>query len=603
MPSSGSSDAQLVAGLVSRHRGVVLGIAALIVLAVAGILYVALKPDVPTTALSSTAVSIANLQVEPLTSSGNAYTPAISPDGNYVVYVERGRGGDSLRVRQVVTGSNVEVLPAEPGARLVGPSVTPDGAFIDYLKRTPTGTLDLWTIPFLGGSPKRLVAEIGSVVAWSPDGTQMAFVRGLQSQGQTELVIAARDGSNPHVLTTRKPPEFFWSGLIVDGSPVLGWSPDGKTIAALGAGPAKEYRAAGKVVFVDTATGSQRSIDFGPPLLGTAVGWLDSATLVASALDKSASPLQLWTLSYPQGVFTHLTNDLNTYAGLSLPKDRSSLVTGRSEVALGIWIGDSSANQWDVENTNVSVRGPIGFSLSWSGGDLIHMGTIGGQLGLVRSRLPSGTMEMLAPVGGAASVSSDGSTIVFFDYDSGRLARIGVDGRDRVEIETRISQATIFPDGKRFLTFTPPPVTLVVRSSDGSGAPMSLPAPRVQPGSPGISPDGQQIAYATLDDRNQPATAVCDVATCASRRTFPRLTRPKFTADGRAIAYIDTATQTNIWIQPLDGGAPRQLTHFADEGKTIWDYAWSNDGKRLAVARGTITNNIVLLRGFNRAAR
>jgi hypothetical protein len=232
------------------------------------------------------------------------------------------------------------------------------------------------------------------------------------------------------------------------------------------------------------------------------------------------------------------------------------------------------------------------------------MGTIGGQLGLVRSRLPAGTMEMLAPLGGAASVSSDGSTIVFFDYDSGRLARIGADGRDRVEIGPgATTQTAIVPDGQRFVTFTPPPVTLIVRSTDGSGEPMPLPAPRVQPGPPGISPDGQQIVYATLDDRNQPATAVCDVATCGSRRTFPRLTRPKFTADGRAIAYIDSTTQTNIWIQPLDGGAPRQLTHFADEGRTIWDYAWSADGKRLAVARGTITNNIVLLRGFNRAAR
>ena len=599
---SGSSDAQLVVGLVRRHRGVVLAAAALVVLVVAGVVYVTSKPSVPTTAPSRGAVSIANLQVEQLTSSGNAYAPGISPDGNYVVYVERGRGGDSLRVRQVVTGSNVEVLPAEPGARLIGTSVTSDGAFIDYLKRTPTGTLDLWRIPFLGGSPKPLVKEIGSVVAWSPDGTQMAFARGSAARGQSELVVAGRDGSGQRVVAVRKTPETFWSGLIVEGAPVLGWSPDGKTIAALGVGPAKDFRGLGKIVFVDIATGSQRAIDFGPPLLGTAVGWLDSSTVVLSALDRSASPLQLWTLSYPQGVFTHLTNDVNTYAGLSLPRDRSSLVTGRSEVSLGIWIGDSSASRWDVVNANVSVRGPIGFSLAWSGGDLIHMDTVGGQLGLVRHRLSAGTMEMVAPVGGEASVSRDGSTIVFFDYESGQRAKIGVDGRDRVELGPGPTSTEIFPDGKHFLSFAPPLVTLVVRASDGSGAPSTIPAPRVQRGQLAISPDGQQIAYPTLDDGNQPATGVCDVATCTSPRIVARLTRPRFMADGRAIAYLDAATQTNIWIQPLDGGAPRQLTHFADDGKTIWDYAWSSDGKRLAVARGAITNNIVMLRGFNRAA-
>jgi serine/threonine protein kinase len=597
---SPSSDAQLVVGLVRRHRGIALAAAALVVLAVAGIVYVTSKPSAA--ALSSSGpVSIANLQVEQLTTSGSAFAPGISPDGNYVVYVERGRSGDSLRVRQVVTGSNVEVLPAEPGARLIGTSVTPDGAFIDYLKRTPTATLDLWRIPFLGGSPKRLVEEIGSVVAWSPDGKQMAFVRGTLARGQTELVVAAPDGSNPRVLAVRKTPDSFWSGLIVEGAPVLAWSPDGKTIAALGAGPAKEYKNAGKVVFVDTATGSQRSIDFGPPLLGTAVGWIDSATVVFSGLDRSASPLQLWTLSYPQGAFTHLTNDVSTYAGLSLPRDRTSLVTGRSEVSLGIWAGDSSASRWDVVNANVVVRGPIGFSLSWSGGDLIHMGTIGGQIGLIRNRLPAGPAEMLAPVGGAATVSSDGSTIVFFDYDSGQRAKIDAEGRNRVELGPGITQTAIFPDGKHFVSFTPPPVTLVVGASDGRGAPSTIPAPRVQPGLPAISPDGRQIAYPMLDDTNQPATGVCDVATCTSPRTLPRLTRPKFTADGRALTYLDSATQANIWIQPLDGSAPRQLTHFADDGKTIWDYAWSTDGKRLAVARGAIANNIVLLRGFNRA--
>jgi hypothetical protein len=49
-------------------------------------------------------------------------------------------------------------------------------------------------------------------------------------------------------------------------------------------------------------------------------------------------------------------------------------------------------------------------------------------------------------------------------------------------------------------------------------------------------------------------------------------------------------------VQPLDGGAPRQLTHFAD--RTIADFAWSRDGTRLAVARATVTNDIVLFKGL-----
>jgi Tol biopolymer transport system component len=55
-------------------------------------------------------------------------------------------------------------------------------------------------------------------------------------------------------------------------------------------------------------------------------------------------------------------------------------------------------------------------------------------------------------------------------------------------------------------------------------------------------------------------------------------------------------TQSNIWSLPLDGGSPRQITRFAD--RQISSYAWSNDGKRLAVMRTTTTNDIVLLKGL-----
>jgi hypothetical protein len=42
------------------------------------------------------------------------------------------------------------------------------------------------------------------------------------------------------------------------------------------------------------------------------------------------------------------------------------------------------------------------------------------------------------------------------------------------------------------------------------------------------------------------------------------------------------------------------LTHFTD-GRTILDFAWSRDGRRLAIVRATIANDIVLLKGFQPA--
>ena len=96
---------------------------------------------------------------------------------------------------------------------------------------------------------------------------------------------------------------------------------------------------------------------------------------------------------------------------------------------------------------------------------------------------------------------------------------------------------------------------------------------------------------------------VCDIPVCASNHTLPMPSSVpgsvRWTPDGRAIAYVDGDTQTNLWVQPLDGAPAHPLTHFTD-GRTIPSFAWSRDGKRLAIARETVTNDIVLFKGLKR---
>jgi hypothetical protein len=52
----------------------------------------------------------------------------------------------------------------------------------------------------------------------------------------------------------------------------------------------------------------------------------------------------------------------------------------------------------------------------------------------------------------------------------------------------------------------------------------------------------------------------------------------------------------NVWIQPVVGGPPQQLTRFvSDEVQT---FAWSPDGRYLALSRGTDIRDAVLIRNF-----
>jgi hypothetical protein len=54
----------------------------------------------------------------------------------------------------------------------------------------------------------------------------------------------------------------------------------------------------------------------------------------------------------------------------------------------------------------------------------------------------------------------------------------------------------------------------------------------------------------------------------------------------------------NLWVQPLDGSARRQLTHFTSE--KIGGYAFSKDGAELGIRRGHLESDAVLLHNIPR---
>jgi Tol biopolymer transport system component len=78
------------------------------------------------------------------------------------------------------------------------------------------------------------------------------------------------------------------------------------------------------------------------------------------------------------------------------------------------------------------------------------------------------------------------------------------------------------------------------------------------------------------------------------RRSFGSLDTVHWAPDGHSLTYIDTKDGvSNIWSQPLDGGKPVPLTNF--KTGRIFNFDWSPDGKWLALARGSITSDVVLI--------
>src|SRR5687768_6470540 len=86
----------------------------------------------------------------------------------------------------------------------------------------PNGTL--YQIPLLGGTPRKVLDRIRSPVSFSPDGSQLSFIRENEQQ-ETLLMVANADGSGERTLTVRKGIDWF----APEGP---AWSPDGKYIAS-----------------------------------------------------------------------------------------------------------------------------------------------------------------------------------------------------------------------------------------------------------------------------------------------------------------------------------------------------------------------------------
>jgi Tol biopolymer transport system component len=131
-----------------------------------------------------------------------------------------------------------------------------------------------------------------------------------------------------------------------------------------------------------------------------------------------------------------------------------------------------------------------------------------------------------------------------------------------------------------------------------------------------LSPDGQWIACHYLPEHGVPEPdtlklVILPVAggppvkvfdlppTVDCLRQFGQTNLKPFawTPDGRAVVFVDTRDGvSNLWAQPIAGGVPVKLTHFTAE--SISNFAFSRDGKQIAIARGTGTADAVLITNF-----
>jgi len=528
--------------------------------------------------------------ISKMTDTGSASLVAVSPDGKYVVHVVAENGMSSVWMRHIATNSKTQIIPPS-STDYSALSFSRDGNYI-FLVRSASDNpniYDLFQVPALGGNPKRVAHDVASDVTFSPDGQRMAFCRYLPSTHETALLIASLEGGEEKKLMTVQRP------VAIQPSPA--WSPDGKTIVLNIQDPKSEFT--GPLIAVDSSTGQPQHLLLSSDRIFLNPKWLPDGTgLLVLESDKGMGARnQIGLLSYPEGKFRRITNDVNGYRGFSVSKDGNLVATVLSQSRGTITVSSAAKGTNIPESQFVSPMNSPWWNFTWTknGALLIQQ----------YPKLLILTPGSIAPVDfkdialGPPDACADGEHIIYLG-DVG-ISRMDASGNNATQITWGNDDfgPICSHDGKS---------VYYVDATKGRQKVMKV---RLEGGTP------QQFSQLTptdiwLDLSRDGKSLVVDVSTAnshklaiispdsgeTSRILEPNkeyTNQPRFTPDGRSIAYqVREARGFAIWAQPLDGSPGRPIT--SPQPDEIGNFHWSLDGNMLAVSRIHRERDVALIR-------
>jgi DNA-binding winged helix-turn-helix (wHTH) protein/Tol biopolymer transport system component len=151
-------------------------------------------------------------QITRLTNSGRLDPwGGVTSDGSRIFFLER--EGDHWNDRQISAAGGESMPFGSSGRNMRILAVTTDQSeilFTPFTSRIPN--LPLWSMPLVGGGPRRIGDILANAATFSPDGTTIAFAN------DNGVFLANRDGSGVRQLAAL--PE-CWG---------VAWSPDGKIL-------------------------------------------------------------------------------------------------------------------------------------------------------------------------------------------------------------------------------------------------------------------------------------------------------------------------------------------------------------------------------------
>jgi DNA-binding winged helix-turn-helix (wHTH) protein/Tol biopolymer transport system component len=537
----------------------------------------------------------------------------ISPDAKYLAFADR----SGLFLRVISTGETHSIALPE-GFKPRPAAWFPDGNHVLVTKTTdPYGDDSLWNVSVLGGPPRKIMDE-ANARGVSPDGKQIAFVRG--GNLHEGIWVMSADGDHAHKV-------FGEPGDKFGG---VAWSPDGRRLAFARFSYKTGFKVASASLWtVDLASGEANCV-LADQELGEALAWPTRDRLVYSLAEPlpNQGDSNLWTITIdpkgfsPTGHPVRLTSGPDKKVRLSTSGDGKQLTFLR-------WRGEPHIYVADLDPGHGGILAPralsldegrnLPFAFTPDGKSVLFTSDRDGPAHIFRQAADQAAPDLL--VGGPDSVAiarlnPNGTELLYLlqprsdDVSgTGRLMSVPLTGgTPRMVLQApqlhnfqcaRVpSKTCVFgvstPDKIAFVSFDPR--TGDTHAIDG----LALPEGGFYNWS--LSPDGSTIAVA--DWRRGPAPS--EILLLSLRGRAPRKLA---LADWAGISSIDWAADgRNIWTSAIRASGEQALLSVDLQGRATLllqdlqrDVGWaipSPDGRRIAFWEAGGSSNAWLLRGF-----
>ncbi len=542
------------------------------------------------------AVSFADLTFRRLSQAGDVVYAHITPDGRSIVFntIEPDEKR-AMWIRRVEDKNALQLLPPQQVAFWGGLAISADGSDVFYITADWSarhGTL--YKVSSLGGAPRRLVDTVNDLGSLSPDGERMLYVR----YGPQVQILSAKtsDGSDETVHYSAA------AGTIVRDPH---YSSDGRQIYF------SKVENVGRIEYwslieVPLTGGSERTI---LPQRRERINELAVLTggrgIVVNQEDPNSRFNQLYHVDTATGTETRVTNDLNSYFGVSISSQGDQIVTAHRQSLNDIWVGETGNHASFRKVT----REPNVFEIaSWTPDGRIIYDVLDNNVPHIWMLEPeSGVSRQLTPSdspGFGPRVTPDGRYTIFTSERTGerKLWRMNLDGSEPVlltNVEGEAFSGRIAPDGRNvyFRWRRADRESLGVIPVDGGDA---TELPLFGETYWALSSDGSQVAYVIRGTGNEPAkVALRRINEAEPYRILDidPIHVFRWAPGDKALIYrlreggVDPFT--TLWIQDTESDEVKMF--HSSKPNNIFNIDLSADGKRMAAVQGKIVTDAVML--------